>query len=157
WAWTTLLHGAYQPMAWMLLEAEYGLVGLEPAGYHLASLILHGVDAILCYALTRALVSRAMPEIEPARRWVISVMPGLAAALLAVHPLRVEVVAWASCQSYLPCAGLALLAVLAYLRACGEGRRHLGWLWASVGLFAAALGCKAVAVSLPLVLLILDV
>jgi tetratricopeptide (TPR) repeat protein len=157
WAWTTLFHGAYQPLAWMLLEAEYGIVGLEPAGYHFVSLVLHAVVAILFYALTRALVSRALPPIDPGRQWAIPVMSGLAALWFALHPLRVEVVAWASCQPYLPCAGFALLSVLAYLRGCGSGRCQRGWLLASVCLFAAALGCKAVAVGLPLVLLILDV
>ena len=156
WAWLTLLQGAYQPMAWMLLEAQYCVVGLEPTGYHLVSLALHAVDAILFYALIRAVVSRTMPEIEPGRRWAIPVMSGLAATLFAVHPLRVEVVAWASCQPYLPCAGLAILSTLAYLRGHDDGRRRLGWLLASAGLYAAALGFKAVAVGLPLVLLILD-
>ena len=117
WAWSTLLLGVYQPIGWMLLEAEYCVVGLEPAGYHLVSLVLHAADAVLFYTLTCVIVSRALPEIEPGRRWAIPLMSGLAAALFAVHPLRVEVVAWASCQPYLPGAGFAILSVLAYLRA----------------------------------------
>ena len=39
--------GRYQPLAWMLLEAEYAVAGLKPAGYHLVSLLLHAVIAIL--------------------------------------------------------------------------------------------------------------
>jgi len=157
WAWTTMLQGAYQPLAWMLFEAEYVAWGLDPRGYHLASILLHAVNAVLFYILIRALVSHALPEIEPGHRWVVPLMSGLAAALFAVHPLRVEVVAWASCQPYLPCAGFAILSVLAYLRGCGRGRRRLGWLFAAAGLFAAALCCKAAAMGLPVVLLILDV
>lgn len=156
WAWTTMLQGAYQPLAWMLFEAEYVAWGLNPRGYHLASLLLHAVNAVLFYVLTQALVSHALPGIEPERRWAVPLISGLAAALFAVHPLRVEVVAWASCQPYLPCAGFAILSVLAYLRGCGTGRWRLGWLFAAAGLFAAALCCKAVAVGLPIVLLILD-
>jgi tetratricopeptide (TPR) repeat protein len=49
------------------------------------------------------------------------------------------------------------LSVLAYLRRCGRGRRSLGWLFAAAGLYVAALGCKAAAIGLPVVLLILDV
>ena len=156
WAWTTLWQGAYQPIAWLLLEAEYCVVGLEPSGYHLVSLALHALNAILFYTLIVALVSRALAEMEPGRRWAIPVMSGLAAVLFAVHPLRVEAVAWASAQPYLPCAGLAILSMLAYLRSRDDGRRRLGWLLVSAGLYAAALGFKAVAVGLPLVLLILD-
>jgi len=156
WAWTTMLQGAYQPLAWMLFEAEYVAWGLDPRGYHLASIVLHALNAVLFYILIRALVSHALPEIEPGRRWVVPLMSGLAAVLFAVHPLRVEGVAWASCQPYLPCAGFAILSVLAYLRGCGRRRRRLGWLFAAAGLFAAALGCKAAAMGLPVVLLILD-
>jgi tetratricopeptide (TPR) repeat protein len=156
WAWTTRLLGVYQPISWMLMEAEYSLVGLAPAGYHFGSLLLHAANTVLFYLLVRNLVSRALPEVEPGRRWAITVMSGLMAAWFAVHPLRVEVVAWASCQPYLPSAGLAILSVLAYLRGCGGGRRHLGWLMASFGLYGAALGCKSIAIGLPVVLLILD-
>ncbi len=156
WAWTTRLLGAYQPLTWMLLEAEYVTWGLDPRGYHVASMVLHAVDAFLFFVLIRTLVSRALPGIEPGLRWAIPVMSGLAAAVFAVHPLRVEVVAWASCQGYLPCAGLAMLSVLAYVRSCECGSRRPGWLFVSVALFAAALGCHALPVGLPLVLLILD-
>ena len=54
---------------------------------------------------------------------------GLATALFAVHPLRAEAVAWASCQPYLPCALFSMLAVLAYLRAAGRGPRRGGVGW----------------------------
>ena len=64
----------------------------------------------------------------------------MATALYAVHPLRVEAVAWASGQPYLPCALFSLLSVWAYVKA-GEAwpGRHRGWLAASFVLFAAAL------------------
>jgi hypothetical protein len=50
-----------------------------------------------------------------------------------------------------------LLTLLAYLRACERGERGRWGYWASVGLFAGALLSKSMAVSLPVVLLILDV
>jgi protein O-mannosyl-transferase len=157
WAFTTTLQGVYQPLAWMLFEAEYVAWGLDPMGYHLASLALHAADAVLFFVLTQVLVSRALSEIEPGRRWVITLMSGLAAVLFAVHPFRVEVVAWTSCQPYLPCAGLAIMSVLAYVRCCGGDRRRLGWFLASIALYTAALGCHGLPVGLPLVLLVLDV
>ena len=83
---------------------------------------------------------------------------GLATALFMVHPLRVEAVAWASGQAYLPCAFFSMLAVLAYLRAFEVGScPQWGWLVAAFVLFIAALLFHALAVSLPAVLLILDV
>src|SRR5262249_15610941 len=98
--------------------------------------------------------------------WACLIGAGLATALFAVHPLRTEVVAWASCQPYLPCAMFYMLAVMAYLQAFPEGSSPLTthhsplrllWVVAAWFLFAAALLFKAVAVSLPFVLLILDV
>src|SRR4029077_624647 len=83
---------------------------------------------------------------------------GRAVALFSVHPFRTEVVAWASCQPYLPCALFCMLTVLAYLQAFpGNGAPRWGWPLGSVLLFLLALLSKAVAVTLPAILLILDV
>jgi Flp pilus assembly protein TadD len=158
WACTTFLAGVYQPLAWLLLEAQYVLFGLDPRYYHLASLLLHAAAAIALYALTMALLVRCQPDPFLHRPWAGAIGAGLATALFVVHPLRVEPVAWVSCQPYLPCTLFALLAVLAYLRAVGEGPRpRWSWLAAAFALLAAALLCKAPAVAVPAVLLILDV
>jgi hypothetical protein len=158
WAWTTFLLGVYQPLAWLLLEAQYVLWGLDPRGYHLSSLLLHAANTIALYALTAALLARCRPDLFLERPWARATAAGLATALFAAHPLRVEPVAWASCQPYLPCSLFSMLTVLAYLRAVGDGGRpRRGWLAISVVLFAAALLSKAPAVGLPAVLLILDV
>jgi hypothetical protein len=160
WAWTTRLAGVYQPLSWMLLEAEYAAWRLDPRGYHGASLALYALDVIALYALTVRLLARCRPGRGGIDSGSVRLAGCLSVGLFAVHPLRVEVVAWASCQPYLVSAGLSLLAVLAYLRAQGAPPRvHRGWL-APAGsdlLGAAAMLSKAVAVPLPLVLLILDV
>jgi hypothetical protein len=157
WAWTTRLLGVYQPLAWMLLEGEYVLGGLDPRVYHLTSLILLAIDALVLDALVVALLRRARPELGARSPWLFHVSAVLAVALFVAHPLRVEVVAWVSCQPYLPCALLMMLSVLAYLQAhpAAGAPRH-AWALAAFGLFTAALLCKAVAIPLPLVLLILD-
>lgn len=61
WAWTTTLLGSYQPLAWLLFELEFLGWGLDPRGYHLASLILHAVNAMLVYTLIRTLGTKATP------------------------------------------------------------------------------------------------
>jgi Flp pilus assembly protein TadD len=155
WAWTTFWLGVYQPLAWMLFGLQYAAFGLRPWGYHLTSLLLHAAVVAALYAVTVALLERA--RLGPDRR-AIRLATVIAVAWFAVHPLRVEVVAWASCQPYLPCALGYLLAILAYLRAHPEGGpTRPAWLAASIVAFAAALLFKAVAVSLPVVLLVLDV
>jgi Flp pilus assembly protein TadD len=158
WAWTAVVIGVYQPLAWMLLEAQYALWGLAPWGYHLSSLVLYLAATAALYALCIALIQRGS-AVDPGRGpWPIHWGAAIAVGLFAVHPLRTEVIAWASCQPYLPCALFSLLALLAYLRAHpAKGPMRPGWAVVAFLLFVAALLSKAVAVTLPLVLLILDV
>jgi hypothetical protein len=158
WAWTTMLIGVYQPVAWMLLEVQYVLGGLNPYGFHLASALMHALNAVVLYLLTLALVRRCRPGLDPTSP-VASLVSALAVALFAIHPMRAEVVAWASAQPYLPCTLFAMLSVLAYLRANPAGQGGVvrsRWLVASFALYAAAVLSKAAAIPLPAVLLVLD-
>jgi Flp pilus assembly protein TadD len=160
WAFTTFHLGVYQPFAWLLLELQYVLFSLEPWGYHLVSLLLHALNTVLVFRLVVALLGWAAKEtgkspgtvVDSRDRWA-----GAAVALLwGLHPLRVEVVAWASCQPYLLCATFALLSAGAHVRAT-SAPRPARWRLLSLALFAAALLSKAEAVALPVALLVLDV
>jgi Tfp pilus assembly protein PilF len=160
WAWSTMLVGVYQPVAWMLLEAQYAAWGLDPRGYHYAGLALHALNTAVLFALTVALVDRARPTASDDERRRLYWASALAAALFAVHPLRAEVVSWTSCQPYLPCAFFSMLTILAYLHAQQKDRSvrsRTCWLVGTFVLYAAAFLSKAPAVGLPVVLLILDV
>ncbi len=103
WAWTTFWVGVYQPLAWLLFEVQYFFCELDPRGYHLTSLLLQVANAVVLYVLTVALLARCRTGSCLQSPWTYSLSAGLATALFAVHPLRVEAVAWASCQPYLPC------------------------------------------------------
>jgi hypothetical protein len=158
WAWTTFRLGVYQPLSWMLLEAEYSVWDLGPRGYHAASLVLHTLNTTLLDALVLAVLHRAVPDLGPRDRATLHIAAAVAVALFAVHPLRTEVVVWVSCQPYLPCAFFMMLSVMAYLRSGGDGRPGgRRWLAASYALALAALLSKAVAIMLPAILLVLDI
>ena len=156
WAWSTYLMGVYQPIGWMIYEAEYVAWGMEPRWYHLVSILFHAANVLALWALVCALIARI--DRAAGRQGVdgetAAVASAVAVALYAVHPLRVEAVAWASCQSYLPGIFFAILSVIAYLRAA-DGRK--GWLALAWLSFAVALLTKVAVISLPFVLLILDV
>jgi hypothetical protein len=156
WAWATFHVGAYQPLGWMLLSTEYLAWGLDPLGYHAVSLAWHAATVVALYATTLHLLRRCgfgSPRYRGLEFWA-----GIAVAWYAVHPLRVEVVAWVSCQTYLPCAFFSVLTVLAYLRANGEGLApKAGWLINSLVLYAVSLLFKAPSVTLAGLLLVLDV
>ncbi len=154
WAWTTLHLGVYQPLAWMLFSLEYCAFGMQPRGYHLCSLCLHALAAIALFKLIESVLEKAKPTSDDQTRWLAA---AVAAAVWAAHPLRVEVVAWASCQGYLSSALLAILSTWAYLKGHSEGetcRRR--WLALSLSLYAGSLLSHATALGLPVVLLTLD-
>jgi hypothetical protein len=159
WAWTTMLLGVYQPIAWMLLEIQYLFTGLNPYGYHLTSALLHALNTVVLFYLTLALIRRCRPDLEATGGSRLILATTFSVALFALHPMRTEVVAWVSAQPYLPSALFAMLSVLAYLRAnpvgAPEGRSR--WLVASFLLYAAAVLSKASAIPLPAVFLVLDV
>jgi hypothetical protein len=157
WAWTNYWLGVYQPLAWMLLEVQYVLSGLDPRGYHLVSVALHTAISLLLYKLCVMILLHSSRGSTRRPSWNIHLGSALAAGLFAVHPLRAEVVAWASCQPYLPCALFSILAVMFYLRAYEKTEAtQLIWLAGAWVSLACALLCKAVALSLPAVLLMLD-
>src|SRR5262249_50762772 len=94
WAWTTDLLEVYQPLGWMLLELQYVAWGLDPRGYHAVGLLLHVANALAVYALLVALLERSGAGLGRPDRVGLFAGAAMAAALFAVHPLRVEEVAW---------------------------------------------------------------
>jgi protein O-mannosyl-transferase len=158
WAFTTHWLGVYQPLAWLAFEIQYVVYKLDPRGYHLTSLILHAVNTVFLFLLSTLLLCRSTPAASRKQQWAFAASSGLATAGFAVHPLRVEPVAWASCQPYLLCAFFSLLAVIVYVGGYDQSwiRRSLV-LAGTFLLFVAALLSKVPAVMLPAVLLVLDV
>ena len=140
--WTETVIGNYNPLAISTFAVEHALVGLAPALYHATNLGLH----LACVALVFALGRRT--GLGPAAA-------GLLAGLFAVHPMRVESVAWVTERKDVLFGALYLAALVRY-----EGRRRRGargsWFWGVAALFALSLLAKIQAVSLPLAMLCLD-
>lgn len=153
WMFTTALMGHWTPIAWLTLGADYVLWGMQPAGYHATSVVLHAAAAVVCLLVALALLAHAMPAATPRAHLAGAVV---AALVFAVHPLRAESVAWVTERRDVVSGLLYLVAVFAYVR-MAESRRRWPWLTASVVAYALALGSKVVAVTLPLVLVVLDV
>ncbi len=148
----------YQPLNSLLWSLVYCGWGLDPRGYHLASLIFHVLNSVLLLGLVRAVVARWMPDLWRDRPGEVSCGAGLAVAWFAAHPARVEPVAWATTLLYLSCTFFVLLSSLAYLRANppdGAPVRR-GWRAGAFALAVAAMLCMPGAVCLPLLFLILD-
>jgi Flp pilus assembly protein TadD len=152
WMGTAFHLGVYQPLSWLVAAVEYTIGGLDPSVYHAGSWMLHAAAAGMVYVVARRLLEPMAPSPGALR-----LAAAFAAVFWAVHPLRVEAVAWASAQGY-PLAAVFLLAsVAAYLRArAGFPAQRARWLGVSVGAALLAYLAKPVAVTLPLVLLVLD-
>src|SRR5712691_7147403 len=155
WMWTTH-RGHYIPLTWMTFGLDYLLWGMNPLGYHLTNLLLHAANAVVFFFLVRRLLTRALPS-SSERGHALAVSAAFSALVFAIHPLRVESVAWATERRDVLSGLFYLSAVLAYLRACDREERGRGWYWGAVALFAGALFSKSMAVNLPIVLMILDV
>jgi len=156
-AFTTFKGGVYQPLGWLTQSLTYAIYGLDPRGYHLVSLLFHAVNVVLLHLLCVNLLARRMPEAASRLGGALGWLCGVPVILYAVHPLRVQLVAWASPQAYLPSITFSLLATLAYLRAhppSGVVRRS--WMIGSSVLIVLAVLTKGSAVVLPFVFLILD-
>src|SRR5574341_508767 len=156
WMFTTFHMGHYQPLSWLTYGLDYLLWGMNPVGYHLTSLLLHAAAAVVFYFVARRLLRLALPGLSGESAIGPSLAAAFAALLFSLHPLRVESVAWATDRGNVLCGLFYLLTLLAYLRAV-EGRPSRRWLAAAVGLSALALLAKVMAVSLPVLLVILDV
>jgi Flp pilus assembly protein TadD len=157
-AFTTFKGGVYQPLGWLVQSLTYELYGLDARGYHLLSLVIHVVNAVLLHLLCVRILTRTMPEAAAHLGGSLGWLCGIPVVLYAIHPLRVEPVAWASCQAYLPSVTFSLLATLAYLRANPSlGVFRPSWMIASSVLIVLAVLTKGSAVVLPFVFLILDV
>jgi len=144
--------GHYMPITWLSLGLDYVVWGMNPFGYHLTNLLLHSINAVLCYFLLNQILRRGLPEESPGRRgWM-----ALAGALFfSLHPLRVESVAWVTERRDLVSGLFFLLSLLAYLRST-ENASRVKWLTLSGAAFACSMLGKAMGMTLPLVLLILD-
>ena len=158
WMLTTGLLGHWMPLTWLSLAVDWTIWGLNPFGYHLTSLGLHAICAVLVYLLARRLFVLTVPRVAPTAH---ALGAAVAALLFAIHPLRVESVVWITERRDVLAGVFFLGAVLAYLGrwnpdGTARPRPRLRYL-AALGLFAAALLSKAMSVSLPVVLLILDI
>ncbi|MCC6748251.1 MAG: hypothetical protein IT371_11360 [Deltaproteobacteria bacterium] len=134
----------YRPLVTLTYMADYWLYGLKPWGYHLTNLLAHLVAVGLAFLLVR----RLFPA-DP--------LAATAALLVfALHPSRSEAVTWISGRTDVLMAIFFIPAVVLYWDSLaaerGRGvRLALAWLF-----YAAAVLCKETAISLALMVPLLD-
>jgi tetratricopeptide (TPR) repeat protein len=142
WAFTSGYAANWHPLTWLSHMADIELFGLNPLGHHLHNLFLHTLATLLLF-------------------WLLYKMTGsvwcsaFVAMFFGIHPLRVESVAWAAERKDVLSAFFWMMTLAAYLYYARRGG-VLRYLLVIV-CFALGLMAKPMLVTLPVILLILDI
>jgi tetratricopeptide (TPR) repeat protein len=142
WALTARHASNWHPVTWLSHMLDCQVYGLWAGGHHLTNVLLHAATAILLFLVLRQMTGQHWPS-------------AFAAALFAIHPLRVESVAWVAERKDVLSGLFFMLTLMAYVRYARRPFSIAGYL-AVLGLFGLGLMAKPMLVTVPLVLLLLD-
>ncbi len=141
WAFSNIDIGHWQPITWITHLADCSLYGLDPAGHHFSSVLLHTVNVCFLFVLLCWITGAYGRSL-------------IVAALFAVHPVNVEVVAWIAERKTLVCTFFTFATGAAYV--WYAARPRLGRYIVVIIAFSLAVMSKSMAVTVPLLLLLLD-
>ncbi len=159
WMFGNFQFGQYQPLAWITFGVDYLLWWMDSFGYHLTSLLLHAACAILFYFVTLRLLALGQLSRTVPRQIFLKAAASVAALVFALHPLRVEPVAWASARGEILSSLFFLWSLWCYLRAAALPELNRTWSWwmvASVVAYTLSLLAALTGAILPLILLLID-
>src|SRR5580765_2039483 len=142
WAFTHRHSATWHPLTSLSHMLDCEVFGLWPGGHHLTSVLLHVVATLLLLGVLSTLTGRTGPS-------------AFVAGVFALHPLRAESVAWVSERKDVLAAVLWMVTIWCWTR--WVRRPSAGAYAAVLAAFGLALLAKPMVVTLPLVLLLLDV
>ncbi len=141
WAFKTSYSGSWHPLTSLSHIAYYSLFGLDATGHHLVNLLLHMLNAGLLFYVLSRMTGSVWPS-------------AFVAVAFALHPLRVESVAWVAERKDVLSGAFWHMTILAYARYV-ERPTSSRYLLVAAGLVLGLLA-KPMVVTLPFVLLLLD-
>jgi protein O-mannosyl-transferase len=142
WAMTAYYAANWHPLTWLSHMLDCELYDLWPGGHHLTNVFLHAATAILLFLALRRMTGAIWPS-----AWT--------AAIFAIHPLRVESVAWVAERKDVLSGLFFMLTLWCYARYV-ERPASWGRYLSVVASYAFGLTAKPMLVTLPFVLLLLD-
>ena len=140
-AFTESYSSNWHPLTTLSHMLDCQLFGLDPAGHHFTNVLLHTGAALLLFFLVRAMTRRTWPS-------------AFVAVLFAIHPLRVESVAWVAERKDVLSACVFMVTLGLYFR-YSVAPSALRYLAVMAG-FALGLMAKPMLVTTPFLLLLLD-
>ena len=141
WAFTHLPSPDWFPLTSISHMLDVQFYGLRAGGHHLTSVLVHTAVVILLFLVLRQMTGTLWRS-------------AFVAAVFAIHPLRVESVAWVAERKDLLSGLFFMLTLGAYVRYVRK--RRFGRYVLMAILFTCGLLSKPVFVTVPLVLLLLD-
>lgn len=169
WAFLEFHASNWHPLTWISHAADRLVWGFNPMGHHFTSISIHAFNALLVVILVSRLLKAANANaspVSPRGELRNLVAAGMAGILFGLHPLHVESAAWVSERKDLLCGTFYLLSLISYLShtrlaggiiqnpvTCFTRSRHY---LAALFFFLLALLSKPMAVTLPVVLLLID-
>jgi protein O-mannosyl-transferase len=146
--WAFSFHAAnWHPLTWVSHMLDCQLYGLHPAGHHLTNVAVHLATVIALFLVLRQMTSALWRS-------------AFVAAVFAIHPLRVESVAWVAERKDVLSGFFFILTIGAYARYARNLKSQISnfkfYYAATLFFFALGLMCKPMLVTLPVVLLLLD-
>ena len=145
----------WHPLTIVSFAVDYAVWGLDPRGFHLTNTLLHALNTLLVVVIVGRLCTLSGLK----SRGVLATA-FITALIFSVHPLRVESVAWVTERKDVLYGAFYLLSILAYTSyaapATKDRWRAKAAYLLSLTLFGLASMSKPMAVTLPVVLLILD-
>jgi hypothetical protein len=155
WSFVDRQANNWHPLTWLSHMADCQVFGLDAGGPHMVNVALHCANAVLLFLLLETLMRRS----AEASSGKCSFWRNLfIAALFALHPLRVESVAWISERKDVLSGFFGLLALLCYAKyASMDDKSKISWPYRlAVLFFALSLLAKPMLVTLPCIMLLFD-
>ena len=141
WAFTSYHFHMWHPLTSLSHLLDYELFGLDPTWHHLTSLLFHTASTLLLFGILKRMTAAFWPCL-------------FVALAFALHPLNVESVAWVAERMNVLSTFFWLLTIAAYIRYAE--RPGLVRFLLLVLVFALSIMTKAMVVTLPFALLLLD-
>ncbi len=140
----------YIPLTFLTYQIDYQIGGIHPLQYHLTNFLFHTFNGLLVGWFAVLFFRRSKTCAGNTAMW-LGIFCG---AVFLIHPLHTEAIMWVSGRKDLLSMFFLLLMLVMWLKWREEGIRRL--LFAAIGFFALALLSKIMAVTLPVILLLLD-
>ena len=158
WMFTQYHQNNWHPLTWLSHSIDYLIWGNNSWGHHLSNVIFHILNAMLVFSIFQKILMRSLITenewYKPSQNNRIFIASALCALIFAVHPLNVESVVWISERKNLLYAFFFLLAIYMHLLYINT-ENYIYKVGTFIAFLCSALS-KSMAISLPMVLILLD-